>query len=196
MPNTSATGGYLSATTLPLPAGLSFDRYIQQVVVGITGFDPSLVRPRWQVEAPKQPDITVNWCAVGIVDIKNDYDAHFEQHDDDATMKRHQIVEMLCTFYGADAVENASLFRDGLELSQNREQLFLANMGLLEVGTIVTTPELVNGRWCMRADVPFIIRREVIRDYAIMKLLSAGGDIVTDNDPQIISAWSTLNVQP
>lgn len=196
MPNTSATGGYLSATTLPLPGGLSFDDYMQQVVVGITGFTPSLVIPRWQPEPPTQQDINVNWCAIGTVNIEGDNDPYFEQHDNDATMKRHQVVEILCSFYGPNCLENASLFRDGLDVSQNREQLFLANMALVEVGEIVNAPELINEKWFPRADVPFIIRREIIRDYAIMKLLSAGGDIVTDNDPQITTAWSTLNVQP
>jgi hypothetical protein len=174
----------------------SFDTFIQKIIIGVVGLQPSLVWPRWQPEPAPQPDISVNWCAIGVADVEGDNDPYFEQQDDVTTMKRHEVVEILCTFYGPNCIENASLLRDGLDVMQNREQLFLANMGLVEIGRIVNASELINERWYRRCDLSLIVRREVIRDYAIMKLLSAGGNIVTDNDPQIDIAWSTLNVQP
>src|SRR5574340_383319 len=81
MANTSATGGYLSpdASALPLE-GDALDALLQGMVVGITGLPGAMVRPRWQSVVPKQPEPTVDWCAIGITTSdRTDYPV--EEHD-------------------------------------------------------------------------------------------------------------------
>jgi hypothetical protein len=48
------------------------DNAFQGLVVGITGLDQSLVRPRWQSNPPKQPEPTIDWCAIGVTSSQAD----------------------------------------------------------------------------------------------------------------------------
>jgi hypothetical protein len=194
VPNTSATGGYLTGNIAALPAGLTIERFLHGVIMGITGLTAANVRPRWQENPPKQPDINTNWCGFGITIHEGDANAYFLQDDDSANLKRHEKIELLCSFYGSAASTNAQALRDGLQLSQNREQLFLAGLGYSSAESIQHVPELVNERWVNRSDITIYFMREIIRTYAILPLLDADGTIETDNDPQIIVQWSTENV--
>lgn len=69
----SSTGGYL--TPAPAPAPLQ-DRTLyealQAAVVGITGLDGTLVRPRWQAEPSLVPEAATCWIAIGVTDREAD----------------------------------------------------------------------------------------------------------------------------
>ena len=75
--------------------------------------------------------------------------------------ERHEILALLASFYGPNGADMAALFTSGAYIAQNREALFLADMGLLDVGNIDVLPDLSNGRWIMRADLPFRHRRRI-----------------------------------
>lgn len=189
MPNTSATGGYLApAVSTPPTEDRDLDRQIQQLVVGITGLNGTLVRPRWQPQnqLPKLPEATVNWCAIGVVSITPDANAaivHRSPAGSDGydEMQRHEIIEILCSFYGPAGQGYAALLRDGLSIAQNREALFLENMGLYDTGQIVTAPDLMNQQWIRRYDLTVRLRRQVVRTYPVENLLSAVGTIHTES---------------
>ena len=50
-------------------------------------------------------------------------------------------------------------------------------MGLVETGELAVAPELIKEQWLYRVDVPFSIRRQVVRDYPVENLLSVVGQI-------------------
>lgn len=181
MANTSATGGYLSPAVVSPPLeDAELDAFLQAMVVGITGLDGTLVRPRWQPVTPKQPEPDVNWCAIGVLNITPDDNAaiiHHPENDGSDEMQRHEIVDLLASFYGPSAYANAAKMRDGLMIAQNREPLILAGMALVSADKITSLPDLVSQQWLRRADLPITIRRIVTRSYEVKNLLSAQGTI-------------------
>ena len=126
MPNSSATGGYLTQTSSSID-GQALRRFLQSVIVGVTGLNATLVRPMWQQNPPPIPSIDVDWCGFAIMTQRPEKGAFHEQlNAGGATLLRHEELDLLCAFYGPNCLVNAGLLRDGLELiAQNREQLFL-----------------------------------------------------------------------
>lgn len=179
--NTSATGGYLlPSSTQSLPGNLTLVQFIQTVLVGLTGLSGTLVRPSWQVAPPKNPDLTVNWMAFGDLLHSPDANAYVGvDADDNAIMQRHEAIEIPCSFYGPEAMEYASLVRDGFQIQQNLEALRLANMGFVEVNQARRMPDLVNERWINKVVMSVFLRREIIRSYPILTILSAAGTVHT-----------------
>ncbi|PXV60888.1 hypothetical protein SAMN04487785_11318 [Dyella jiangningensis] len=142
-----------------------------------------MVRPRWQPTAPKQPEPSVNWCAIGVTHIDPD-DYPVEVHDgtgngqDDYAV--HEALLVLASFYGPNAMSFCKVMRDGLYIAQNREALTPQGITLTDVGKPVAAPELVNQQWIRRYDVEIRFRRKVERTYPILNILSAPFEIDTD----------------
>jgi hypothetical protein len=185
MPNTSATGGYIAGTGTVVE-DLALDAIFQAAVVGITGLPGAMVRPRWQVVVPKQPEPNVNWCAIGIT-ASDTTDYPVEQHvgtgngSDD--FQKWEELDLLASFYGPNAANFASLLRDGLYVSQNREVLQANSIDLIEVGKRTTAPDLVNQQWIRRFDLPIRLRRKVERTFPVLNILTAPTSVVTDRNP-------------
>lgn len=184
MANTSATGGYLSpsVTTPPLEDD-ALDAEFQKAVAGITGLAGNLVRPRWQPGNPKQPEPTVDWCAIGIATQTPDDTPHIQHSgagDGKDTLKRHEAIKVLCTFYGPNSKRNAATMRDGIQIPQNLDMLALVNIGLTNVGEIQAVPELVNQQWIKRYDLPLFFSRQIVRDYSVLNILTADPILISD----------------
>ena len=132
MTNTSASGGYLvPSLSNDTPGGLTLTQFIQLMIVGVSGFaDPTLVRPRWQMDEPKQPDVTVDWIAYGISTTKADaYASVFQNGDGTSSLNRQEQLAIQVAFYGPNALDNYSIFRDSLHngaslRSEHRHCLF------------------------------------------------------------------------
>jgi hypothetical protein len=176
MAGDSSVAGYLRPTGVAPTEDADLDSIFQQLIVGITGLPGSMVRPRWQATVPKQPEPATNWCAVGVTGIEHDANS-YEQHNPAGsgsdTLIRHEVITVLCSFYGANALSYAAQARDGMYVAQNNSTLDQFEMGLVEVGSIVPAPELVNQQWIRRFDVSMRIRRRVVRTYQILTILSA-----------------------
>ena len=188
MSNTSATGGYLVPSSSPAPLeGNALVDFVQSWVVGVTGMSGKNVRPRWQPEPPNIPQEDVSWAALGVVrrEIQTFTFEKFIPTQDGGygQVINHEIMHFLVSFYGPDADRNSQVLREGMYLSQNREILSLNNMGLVACGEIVTLPELLKEKWLYRVDLPFSIRRQIVRDYPVLNILS--GDIRLDNEHYI-----------
>jgi hypothetical protein len=179
----SSTGGYLSpAVASPPLEDAALDALFQQMIVGITGLPGSMVRPRWQPTVPKQPEATVNWCALGITVQTPDAGpsiTHNPAGDGSDTYVRHEAIEVLASFYGPNAKQCAHQLLDGLAIPQNLEQLKANDMQSVDTGEIRPAPDLVNEQWIRRFDVMLNFRRKVTRSYAVLNILSAGVTIQT-----------------
>ena len=178
MPNTSATGGYIQPASTAAPvADLDLDLVVQALVVGVTGLPGDRVRPRWQPTQPRMPDITVDWCAVGVTVTDTERGAAYVTHDGSGDghddLVRHEQLEVLASLYGPSAARNAALLRDGLQIAQNRAALDAQGMAFVEAGPVRTVPELVNEQWLRRCDVSLTLRRVVRREYPVLNILSA-----------------------
>lgn len=180
MANTSATGGYLAPTTAPLD-DVALRRFMHGVIAGVTGLAADKVRPAWQPNPPIRPGIEVNWSAYAIINQTPEAGTAYQamQADDTYKMKRHESFDVLVSFYGPLCQAYAGLLRDGLEISQNRELLYLARMAYVGASATTHVPELVNDRWFDRADIILTFRREIVRDYPVLHFLSVDSLLYT-----------------
>jgi len=183
MPNDSSTGGYLQplVTSPPLEDD-ALDAVFQQLVVGLTGLPGNMVRPRWQPTVPKQPEPTENWCAIGLIeDEPDDYPAVIHQSSGNGqdNFYQHETLNVLASFYGPGSMGYAKLARNGLYIAQNREALMGAGFDVLEAKRITAAPELINQHWVKRYDLTIRLRRQVVRAYPVLNILSADGTLET-----------------
>jgi hypothetical protein len=185
--NTSASGGYLQPASSPAPLeGAALYKFLQQWVVGVTGLDGALVRPRWQPEPPDIPTQYTCWAALGVTRRPSD-EYPYSDYNQQAVafqLQRHEELLTLTSFYDTgvtgQADTYAALFRDGAAIAQNREPLVAAGMNLVRVGDLTTVPSLLKLRWLYRVDLEIGIRREIDRSYPVQTLIAAQGDIYTD----------------
>lgn len=200
MANDSASGGYL----LPTDSVVNDDALedlLQSVVVGITGLPGDLVRPRWQPDPPPLPDVAVNWCAIGSIDFDTEGTASIE-HDPDADagmgqddLTTWETFDVVASFYGPNSQRYAGILRDGLQIGQNREAMWLAgNLVHRSAYKVENRPDLRNDQWVRRYDVRCTFARAVNRTYTVRNLLTASGTIETDNGLQ--TTFDTVNASP
>ncbi len=191
MANDSTQAGFLvpTATSPPLEDA-ALDAVFQQMVVGLTGLPGNLVRPRWQPTVPQQPEPSVSWCAIGVTLSDPDVNPemwHNSAGDGSDTLLRNEVLTVLLSFYGPNAGANAAQARDGIFVSQNQAFLTSYSMGLLEVGKKRAVPELVNQQWVRRFDLDMTVKREIVRTYNVLNILSVEGTVDADTYTQPFS---------
>jgi hypothetical protein len=193
--NDSTVAGYLQPVGTAPPQDADLDAIFQQMIVGLTGLPGNMVRPRWQPTVPKQPEPTANWCAVGVMDVEPDPYAYEEESADGTSTKqiRHEIIPVLCSFYGPHGRAFASQARDGIQLSQNNAMLDLHEMGLVEASRITPAPELVNQQWIRRFDLTMRIRRRIVRTYQVLSVLSAQATVEAETEIDTVTEHITVN---
>jgi hypothetical protein len=183
--NDSSTGGYiLPLSSSPPLEDAALDAVFQQLVVGLTGLPGNMVRPRWQPTVPKQPEPTENWCAIGLTeDDPDDYPAviHKSSGNGQDNFYQHETLNVLASFYGPNSMGYAKLARNGLYIAQNREALMGAGFDVLEAKKITAAPELINQQWVKRYDLNLRLRRQVVRAYTVLNILSADGTLEADS---------------
>lgn len=182
MVNTSATGGYLTPDSSPVPGDESLEDLLQPMVSGITGIPGKYVRPRWQPGNPKQPEPSVNWCAIGVMSTKQDANPALEHEgsgEGSDQYQRHQEIVLLATFYGPDAQAFGQLLSDGMYVAQNSEALRARDMSFIEAGDLIAAPELINQQWVRRYDLRIRLRRKITRTYQVLNILSAEATVIT-----------------
>jgi len=185
MTTDSSTGGYLAPSGVIAPTeGADLDLQLQAAVVGITGLDGAYVRPRWQATSPKQPEASVNWCAISVTEINPDDGAYIKHRSgilENDDYVRHEGIEVLVSFYGTSSQSYASILRDGIAIPQNMEALNAVGIYFKECGSIRSVPELINQQWIKRVDMTVSLRRKVKRTYSVLNILSAAPILVSDD---------------
>lgn len=197
MANTSATGGFLVPANSPEPLqGQSFEDFVQEVFVGISGISAKMVRPRFQPEGVNLPPANTNWMAFGATTYAPDTFAYVDERPESlestgVDIQRNETVTFLCSFYGPDCAKYMAQLRDGLQVPQNRETLVAAKMTLVEASNGQRVPSLVKEKWLDKIDLNIVIRRLILRNYPILSLLSA--QILLDNEIEVITINITEN---
>jgi hypothetical protein len=178
----STTPGFLGPEATPQPIDDDkYDDFLQALVAGVTGMDPTMVRPRWQNEPPNLPDLNSDWVAVGVTETRvdpNPWIGHSDAGEGDDLLQEHEISVVLCTFYGPNAGLYASYLRRGLYVWQNRAVLRANAVGLVETTELARVPEIIQNIWINRIDVNLILRREIRYNYPVRTLLRAQGEII------------------
>ena len=195
-PNNSDTGGYIVPTaSFNDTADAAFDEILAGLAAGVTGLPANLVRPRWQPTAPPMPEASIDWCAIGVTDEAGDATIASVHRSivpsvvdpidptGDGYTTTYEVVEqtVMATFYGPTAWGNANLFRVGLSMPQNREQLILVDVTLCAVPKRITPLfETINSITYRRCDVEFKLRRTITRTWPIENIQKVQGTIVTE----------------
>lgn len=178
--NDSSTGGYLAPVNATLADDDALEDQLQALVVGVTGLGGTMVRPRWQATMPEHPEPGSNWCAIGYTQATPEYTpslVHSGAGNGSTELQAHEVLEIVASFYGPNSGKYAGVFRDGLQIAQNREALGANGMVIYDIGGCVRAPLLVNNNWLNRWDVSFRARRQVNRVYAVRNILSVEGTV-------------------
>ena len=191
----SSTGGVLLPTS-PTPLNdAALDLFFQTYIASITGLAPQYVRERFAAEPATPPDFGSTWAAVGVMSIEDDqYPQQLMQDDGSYVLTRHEKLDVLCSFYGAQAQRAARSARDNILIDQNREVLDAAGILLMSAEQPIKAPVLIQTRWTNRIDVTFTFRRAISETYAILDIVKAVGSI--GDDAGLSEQFSVTAPQP
>lgn len=187
----SATGGYL-LPTVPPDSDAELARVLQAFVSGVTGIAGTLVRPMWQPNPPPIPAAGTTWAAIGLTDINAGLPYMVQVDNPPDTICQYRQDErftLRVSVYGPSCQRYATMIRDGVNISQNREQLYIQGISVIGTGGITRAPELVNDVWLDRCDVTIDMGRVLDLQYEIVHFLAADGTINTDL-PQLTVTWN------
>lgn len=156
-------------------------RFLQQMVAGVSGLPGELVRPRWVPEPANEPPFEVDWAAIGAESRDPDTFAYEGLLPDGSQgVIRHELLNLLASFYGPHGEMNAETFSMGMAVAQNREYLTRQGYGLVEVGKPVQASVLRNERYLYGFDVPLVIRRRQQFAYPVQDLVAASVELIVD----------------
>lgn len=174
MATDSSVAGYLAPIAVE-PYDEILDATLQAQVVGITGIPGNLVRPRWQPVVPNRPEHDVNWCAFGLTGTDPDvmtYERHDPTGDGSELVEFDEKLVVQHSFYGPASMANATRWRTGIMVSQNREALKAVGIVLMTVGSPASVPVLLAEKWQRRVDITTTYRRRAVYRYPILNVES------------------------
>jgi hypothetical protein len=179
--SSSSTIGYLQ----PIPSSLPLEdiylqRFLQAIVVGITGMDGRWIFQRVQPdgEPANIPNFGVDWAAVGEMNRSRDTFPFVSEN----SVSRLEVLTVLCSFYGPNAKKNAEILVMGFGLAQNREFMTTQGYAFVSCDDSITTMDMHHERWVPRVDVQFHLRRAVTYLYNILNLLGSTLSINADGN--------------
>lgn len=201
VPNSTQFGYVLPSAPEPINDD-ALENFFNIAFSSILGIDSTLVRPRWQILPPNQPNNSTTWLSFGIERTTpqvNDLVAYLYT-DGAMTQSWYEEYSILCSFYGPAMGTLATRLKAGLSLAQNRDAIsynFSSVVGPPEVDTITsngivfvncTEPRnvsiLINNIWQKKVDMFIIFRRQVEFTYPIDSITQVGATlntVITEN---------------
>jgi len=174
--NTSATGGYLVPDTASIPpSDTALIDILQEWIAGVSGIESSLLRPRWQPDPPNLPGPLFTWGAFGIEIIPSEvYPSvtHYGEGEGYSLLRRQEMIHLLITMYGPESQKRMGLLREGMILSQNRDNLLRQGMSVVKSTPCLTIPEMIKNKWIFRTDMKIILCRKITNKYPILNMQS------------------------
>lgn len=185
MPNTSANVGYIQPTYKPdVLEGAALQDFLHDWLVGVSGVEKPMIRPRWQPEPPNIPDVNTDWMAFGITE-RDSNTFPFEGHDGadlgHNVMIRHEQLTVLISVYGPNADITAHLIRENAMVAQNREVLFKKGFSIKSIEGMRSAPEIIKQQWMYRLDFAVIFNRKIKIVYPILNIASSEATITSDS---------------
>lgn len=160
----------------------------QSLVSGITGLAGDLVRPRWQIDSPKQPPPHVNWCSIGRLTSTPDDNPVVKQlagatvnDQAGALLTEHEEMDIACSFMGPLCETYSGIFRSGVRLASNLLNLKLVGLYFKEIDVGRAAHELINQQWVHRWDTMITFKRMVARVYSVPNIIEANIHIFDDS---------------
>lgn len=189
----SSEPGYLRSTSSS-PYGEALENLFHDALVGITGLAGNLVRPKNQVNVANQPGFDVNWCSFSVYVepvLSNAYKTLLD--DLTYTVEGTETLSVMASFFGPQYQDAERAWRDGIQLSQNRDELLASGIAFLQFADPVTVPLLLKERWVKHVDLRGTFQRWARREYKVRSLLSADGTIYADPTPagEVIGTFET-----
>src|SRR5258708_4203476 len=124
----STTGGYLLPVGAPPLEGEALNNFLQGWIVGITGLDGTMVRPRWQAEPPNIPTAGTAWAAIG-TQVRPADEFPYVRHNGAANggagqdeLHQHEDIEILVSFYDLGTNGQADAFAALLRQGHRKRQ--------------------------------------------------------------------------
>lgn len=165
--NTSATGGYLLPEGEVVPNDQELEDILQGFIKGVTALSGQMIRPRFQTIPIAVPAVGVDWVAFGIKSVVQDDSPYIKQDAENSKSIRHEDIELFLSFYGDHGQHFAKTFIDGAAIPQNIAQLQQYKIKFIDIGGVITAPDLINSQYVHRFDVIAKFRRKTERLYQI-----------------------------
>ena len=142
--------------------------FLHDWIVQLSGLSAVNVRPSWQQNSVGIPDLDVDWCAFRVTDRQADvFSALVNTPVSTVELRRHEKVTLLTSFYGPNADYRCTLFRDGMQISDNRTTLIANGYGLVSCGESLAVPELLKEKWTYRIDLKTKLIRQLVTEYPL-----------------------------
>ena len=157
---------------------------IRQYVSLCTGLGMKFVREAYIAAPGVQPSPETDWCAVNIDRIEFLGTPYQQGVRGDlakpesgyAETIQHQILHCAASFYGPDAMETASVFRDSFSLGHNLSWLKRKGLSGISIDeTFQRLPDMFGNRWIDRYQLGFRLGRAVTRKYGIRDIAGFSG---------------------
>lgn len=188
----SSQAGYLAPAPSAAAYDVALEDLFQATLSGITGIPGSNVRPRYQRDPPPRPAVDVDWVAFGVALEDEDWNAYrFMDGSGNYFVERTEFITLSASFYGPNCMANERLWRDGLAIDQNLDDLVAAGVNFREVAKPAVLPALFKDLWQKKVDTKATFTRWSSRQYPVLSFTSATVTVLTDSGVAV-----TVNVNP